>query len=193
MDNQESVSKFIEENEYDKYRKCGFAINAEGVLYKYDGKAADAEIPFGVLKIAEGAFRGCTTVQSVLVPDSVTEIENEAFNGCSSLETLKIGSGVQHLGSRILADCTAFKKIVFHGSRGAFNVIPKEKDWKEGAPKFKLAPLGSTTGFFAGTNYTEEQAAFTEDKAVAPISRAQMQGSASRRVGAYSLYVTARF
>ena len=41
-----------------------------------------------VVAIAEEAFKNCTSVKSIKIPDSVTSIGYAAFSGCSSLESL---------------------------------------------------------------------------------------------------------
>ncbi|MBP3555585.1 MAG: leucine-rich repeat protein [Clostridia bacterium] len=43
-----------------------------------------------VVKIAESAFKGCTQLKSIVIPDSVTEIGKGAFSGCSNIESMTI-------------------------------------------------------------------------------------------------------
>jgi len=54
-----------------------FIIRA-GVLEKYTGAAADVVIPNTVTEIGE-AFRGCSSLTSVVIPDSVKRIGRNAF------------------------------------------------------------------------------------------------------------------
>ena len=44
-----------------------------------------AELPVGMTHVPDGAFKRCTDLTSVSLPDSVTAIGWGAFVGCSSL------------------------------------------------------------------------------------------------------------
>lgn len=49
---------------------------------EYNGKA--------VVSIAENAFKGCSEITSVTVPDSVTKIGGGAFSGCSKIKSMTL-------------------------------------------------------------------------------------------------------
>lgn len=55
-------------------------------------------IPDSVTSINSRAFDGCTSLASVTIPDSVTRIDGGSFNGCTSLEIVTIGKGVTSIG-----------------------------------------------------------------------------------------------
>ena len=46
----------------------------------------------GLTRIEEGAFAGCSELESVTIPENVVVIEDDAFNGCSSLESITLMS-----------------------------------------------------------------------------------------------------
>lgn len=57
-----------------------------------------AEIPaeycdMPVTSVAQGAFRGCKSITSVVIPDSITSIGLYAFDGCSALTSITVDSG----------------------------------------------------------------------------------------------------
>ena len=54
----------------------------------YGGKFSKLIIGNGVTKIGYDAFRDCTSLTSVTIPDSVTRIGNFAFRGCTSLTSV---------------------------------------------------------------------------------------------------------
>ena len=59
---------------------------------------------FPVTEIADGAFRDCTSIKVLSIPDTVTVIGDEACSGCS-FNTLHISECVERLGARAFAGC----------------------------------------------------------------------------------------
>jgi len=57
--------------------------------------------PYMVTSIENGAFRNCTDLTSVSIPNSVTSIESGAFYGCSGLTSIDIHNSVTSIGIRL--------------------------------------------------------------------------------------------
>ena len=64
-----------------------------------------------VTSIGDYAFRDCTSLTSVTIPDSVTSIGNYAFAYCSSLTSVTIGNGVTSIGERAFYNCTSLESV----------------------------------------------------------------------------------
>lgn len=64
-----------------------------------------------VTGISDNAFKDCTAVTSVTVPDSVKEIEGWAFAGCTSLSAVDLGDGVEKIGYNVFENCASLKSI----------------------------------------------------------------------------------
>ena len=62
-------------------------------------------IPDSVTYIGSYAFRDYSSLTSVTIPDGVTTIENWAFSGCSSLTSVTIGKGVSEIGKEAFQGC----------------------------------------------------------------------------------------
>lgn len=62
-------------------------------------------IPDSVTSIGESAFSGCSGLTSVTIPDSVTNIGDSAFSGCNSLTSVTIPDSVQTLASSAFDGC----------------------------------------------------------------------------------------
>lgn len=65
-----------------------------------------------VSTISYGAFRGCTGLTSIVIPNSVTEIGGYAFNDCTGLTSIYIPSSVLHIGRNAFDGCHALKDVI---------------------------------------------------------------------------------
>ena len=68
-------------------------------------------IPDGVTRIGDYAFLGCSNLTSIDIPNSVTEIGDYAFLGCSSLTSIAIPEGVTKIGSFVFDECSSLTTI----------------------------------------------------------------------------------
>ena len=70
----------------------------------------DIEIPselnhHPVTAIGEDAFRGCSALKKVTIPQSVTSIGDYAFAGCHNLDSVTIKDAATSIGSRAFTEC----------------------------------------------------------------------------------------
>ena len=68
-------------------------------------------IPNSVTTIGEYAFYGCSSLQTVNIPNSVTTIGTYAFSGCSSLQTVNIPNSVATIGVRTFNGCSSLQTV----------------------------------------------------------------------------------
>ncbi len=62
-----------------------------------------------VLKyVGTNAFKGCTELQSLVLPPSLEDIGDEAFMGCSYLDNVIVPGSVKRVGARAFKSCTGF-------------------------------------------------------------------------------------
>ena len=57
------------------------------------------------------AFRNCSELTSVTIPNSVTSIDNYAFEGCSNLTSITIGNSVTSIGNYAFLNCSSLITI----------------------------------------------------------------------------------
>ena len=130
----------ITANAYD-FECDGFfynVINLEGkeveVTYKttdYNSYSGVVNIPsttsyngdnYGVTRIGASAFKNCTGLISVTIPNSVTNIGYEAFFNCTNISSLTIGSSVTTIGvyafsyDRYSYDKFSIPKVIWLGN-----------------------------------------------------------------------------
>lgn len=68
-------------------------------------------IPNSVTSIATYAFYECSALVDVIIPESVTKINDFAFSRCSSLKNICIPSGVKSIGGSAFEQCSSLTGI----------------------------------------------------------------------------------
>ena len=73
-------------------------------------------IPNTITNIRDKAFYSCTGLTAVNIPNSVTDLEYDAFRDCSSLVSVTIGSGVKSIGSTVFSGCTSLTSVTINSN-----------------------------------------------------------------------------
>ena len=61
--------------------------------------------------IGKCAFKGCSGLTSLTLPDGITEIGDEAFEYCSGLTSLTLPDGITEIGSSAFKDCSGLTSL----------------------------------------------------------------------------------
>ena len=105
-----------------------YRINGDTAGIYIDGFAAISPTPTGavtipstlggkpVMYIGIYAFRGCSGLTSVTIPDSVTSIEGYAFDGCSGLTSVTIPDSVTSIGIYAFRGCSGLTSVTIPDS-----------------------------------------------------------------------------
>jgi len=93
-------------NYSDKY--SGNVVIPESVTYDNE--------TYSVTSIGNGAFRGCSGLTSITIPNSVTSIGYEAFRDCSGLTSITIPNSVTSIGSRAFRECSGLTSFTIPNS-----------------------------------------------------------------------------
>ena len=74
-------------------------------MVTYGGKT------YSVTSIGDNAFRDCTGLTSIDIPNSVTSIGNSSFNGCTGLTSVTFGNSVTSIGEFAFYDCSGLTSV----------------------------------------------------------------------------------
>ena len=102
-----------------------FTSNGDGTCYVAGiGTCTDTDIlippvsPDGdtVTGIGDNAFKGCTNLTWITIPDSVTSIGAYAFYNCAGLTSITIPDSVTNIGKYAFYGCTKLEELYFNAT-----------------------------------------------------------------------------
>ena len=77
----------------------------------YESGIKIAEFEEGTNKIIEGLFYGCTSLETVKMPDTITEIAYDAFRDCTGLKDIALSQNLKHIGDMAFSNCKSLESI----------------------------------------------------------------------------------
>lgn len=94
--------------------------NGKAEITGYSGTGNHATIDskidgYEVVRIADGAFKGCDTLESFLFWANIEEIGDSAFKDCTSLVEISIPFETTDIGDHTFEGCTKLSSLVIWG------------------------------------------------------------------------------
>ena len=107
-----------------------FALNdaGDGYIVVGIGSCEDTEVVIPseyeglpVVGIGDSAFRWCTDLTSIVIPDGVTSIGDSAFIWCNGLTSIVIPGGVTSIGVNVFENCQSLTSITVEPENSVYH------------------------------------------------------------------------
>lgn len=79
--------------------------------FKDCSKITKVSLPESIKKIGNSAFENCSSLESINIPDGITQIGQYTFYGCSVLDNVILPDSVTEIGIRSFQNCRGLKTI----------------------------------------------------------------------------------
>ena len=87
-----------------------------GAAFRFCSSLTSINLPNSVTSIGKGAFSDCPSLNAIIIPNSVTSIGYCAFCKCSSLTDITIPNSVTSIGEYAFEDCSSLASITIGNS-----------------------------------------------------------------------------
>ena len=104
-------------NEYFDFHYSNFLMGYEIKAKDINNMPENVCIPatyegVAVVEIQVNAFKGCTLIKNVVIPDGIKNIAGRTFEDCVNLESVYMSNGVETVGGGTFDGCTNLKTVV---------------------------------------------------------------------------------
>ncbi|SHM71940.1 leucine-rich repeat domain-containing protein [Ruminococcus flavefaciens] len=102
---------------------------------------SDGDTATGIKRIGMNAFKNCTALSGINLPDTLEYIGNQAFRGCSKMKKISIPQSVKAIYPFAFADCSSLEQVTFAGDTELYKGSNPYKYGKNPATFFNCPKL----------------------------------------------------
>ena len=137
-------------------------------------------IKAGTKWIGSEAFRSCSSLTSITIPNSVTSIGEVAFWGCSSLTSVTIGNSITGIGDGAFADCSKLVDIYCYATTppmcktSTFDGVSKNC--------YIHVPVGTVRDYQLATGWSDFFYFYEIEEVETALSKTEQENKPSRKI-----------
>ena len=116
--NNNSAEVVSREYNYGGYNEENYSgsITIPSVVTAMVGFYESYKASYVITSIAEDAFKNCTDLTDIEIPNTVTSIGEYAFSGCVRLTELNLPGNLDYIGDQAFSGCTGLTRVVIPNS-----------------------------------------------------------------------------
>ncbi len=140
----------------------GKKVNMEAQSFKGCASLESIVLPVTWTAVPQTFFYGCTSLKNIEIPESIKTIGAYAFYGCSSLEKITLGENITAVGSKAFYGADSLSEISFLNKETAIaEPVTTDDVYYRTIPEATVVKgyIGSTADAYA-TNYGNDFLAF---------------------------------
>ena len=120
---------------------------------KFECMHSNGDPSVGITRIGMNAFRNCSSLTDIYIPETVKYIGNQAFRECSRLKRLHIPDSVKAIYPLAFADCISLEQVTFAGDTELYRGSNPYKYGKNSATFFNCPKLLNVNYNWLQKNY----------------------------------------
>ena len=101
-----------------------------------------------VKNIPHDFAQGCTSLNSLVLPEVVDSIGDSAFHSCTNLSSVTFFKSLSSIGSHAFEDCTGLQHVEYAGTSSEWRSITKGQDWNTSTAFTSVYCRGDSTSVY---------------------------------------------
>ena len=85
----------------------------DNLAFKNCSSLKEITIPEKITSVSESTFEGCISIEEIIIPENVEEIGDRAFSNCKNLKNVTVLGGLQSVGTNAFLDCTKLETFSY--------------------------------------------------------------------------------
>ena len=94
-----------------------YSADGKTLIYCVPQKSGQVTVKEGTEAVGESAFKGCTKITGIILPESMSTLGENSFADCTGLTRLELPESIENLNAGMFRSCTSLQEIAIKNSK----------------------------------------------------------------------------